>query len=311
MTVDQVDTSASHIDAALTAERHRLGSTAVGMVLTLVIVTDERGHPDALQAANEAAKEHPCRILAVVSAPGKRPPRLDAEIHGVGESGPGELVLLRLHGPLSQHPGSVVLPLLLTDTPVVTWWPATAPRVPVDDQLGALAQRRVTDAAASDAPEAALTDRARGHRDGDTDLSWGRTTPWRSLLAAALDQPHDEILHGSVSAERANPSAALLAAWLSDRLGVEIERKTSRGPGITAARLQLRRGQIALTRPDGRLATLSRPAQPDRPVGLHRRSTAELLVEELRWLDADEVYGETVQRAGAELERGAGTGKRR
>jgi glucose-6-phosphate dehydrogenase assembly protein OpcA len=51
---------------------------------------------------------------------------------------------------------------------------------------------------------------------------------------------------------------------------------------------------VALTRPDGRLATLSRPGWPDRPVALHRRSTAELIAEELRHLDPDGVYCDTI-----------------
>ena len=53
-------------------------------------------------------------------------------------------------------------------------------------------------------------------------------------------------------------------------------------------------GDITITRPDGRMATLSRPDQPDRRVALHRRDTTELLAEELRRLNPDEVYGETL-----------------
>ncbi len=297
MRVDLTHTSASEVDAALTRERHRMGSPAVGMVLTFVVVTDERSQAEAVQAATDAAREHPCRILAVIPGSAKGESRLDAEIHVGHESGPGETILLWLNGPLSYHPASVVLPLLLTDAPAVTWWPGSAPSVPAEDSVGALSQRRVTDLAASPNPEAALTVRGQGHREGDTDLAWARATPWRALLAAALDQPHGRVVRGSVHAARGNPTAALLAAWLADKLAVEVDRETSRGPGVTATRLALARGEIAITRPDGRLATLSRPAQPDRRVGLHRRSASELLAEELRWLDVDEVYGETVQRA--------------
>ena len=297
MRVDLTDTSASEVDAALTHERHRMGSPAVGMVLTFLIITDERGYEGAVDAATAAAREHPCRILAVMTGSAEGESRLDAEIHvGQGE-GPGETVLLRLYGPLSHHPASVLLPLLLTDAPVVAWWPAPAPEVPADDRVGALAQRRITDAASCSKTESSLVERGTGYREGDTDLAWARITPWRALLAAALDQPHGDIVSGSVHAARGNPSAALLAAWLADKLDIEVERETSHGPGITAVHLKLERGEIALTRPDGRVATLSRPTQPDRQVGLHRRSMSELLVEELRWLDTDEVYGETVQRA--------------
>lgn len=298
MTIDLTETSASDIDAALTDIHHRV-ATPTGMVHTLVIVTDERGHHDAISAAGEAAREHPCRVLAVISRPTKGSPRLDSEINLHPETGPSETITLRLHGPLSHHPASVVIPLLLPDTPVVSWWPNQAPAVPAQDQLGGLAQRRITDSASSSKPLATLAERADGYRSGDTDLAWTRLTPWRSLLAAALDQQQPKVVGGSVRAARTNPSAELLVAWLSDRLGAPIERKNSRGPGITAVRLALRDGEISVTRPDGRLATLSFPGQPPRRVSLHRRTTADLLIEELRRFNPDEVYAEAVRRFAA------------
>src|SRR5690349_18016062 len=158
------------------------------MVLTLVIVTDETSQYDAVRAANEAAREHPCRVLVVITRRPTAASRLDAEIR-VGETSPGETVLLRMYGPLGQHADSVVAPLLLPDTPVVTWWPGLPPLSPAEDPMGALAQRRITDAAAADAPRDTLTKLAAGYHPGDTDLSWTRATPWRSLLAATMDQP--------------------------------------------------------------------------------------------------------------------------
>ena len=38
------------------------------------------------------------------------------------------------------------------------------------------------------------------------------------------------------------------------------------------------------------------PGQPDRPVALRRREVPELLTEELRRLDPDDVYASTVKR---------------
>jgi glucose-6-phosphate dehydrogenase assembly protein OpcA len=296
MSIDLTDTSASKIAAALVQARHRSGSPAMGMVLTLIVVAEEKDSHDALRAALEAAREHPSRVVVVIPRGGRGPVRLDAEIRVGGESGPGETVVLRLHGPLAQHAESVVLPLLLPDAPVVVWWPGEPPAVPAEDPMGALARRRVTDSAAAARPLACLAQRGSGYHAGDTDLSWTRLTPWRALVAAALDQPPGEVRSGEVSAERSSPSAELLATWLEMKLGIEVTRKTSRGPGITAVRLRLDEGELAVTRPDGRLAVLSQPGQPDRPVSLHRREISELLAEELRRLDEDEVYGETVQR---------------
>ncbi|MEU1022914.1 OpcA/G6PD domain-containing protein, partial [Streptomyces sp. NPDC005904] len=49
-------------------------------------------------------------------------------------------------------------------------------------------------------------------------------------------------------------------------------------------------GEIRIDRPEGPLATLSLPGQPARTLALKVRSTAELIAEELRRLDADEMY---------------------
>src|SRR5262249_31175559 len=120
------------------------------------------------------------------------------------------------------------------------------------------------------------------------------TTTWRSLLAATLDRPYPAILEAAVTAEADNPSADLMAAWLAKRLGVPVHQEVSAGPGITEARFVTGERKVVIGRPDGRNATLSRPGEPDRFVALHRRETAELLSEELRRLDPDEVYGETL-----------------
>src|SRR6267154_4391952 len=295
MMIDLAQTNTGQIHESLRQARQRLGGPASGMVLTLVIVTDETAQYDAVRAASEAAREHPCRVLAVIIRRPESGSRLDAEIR-VGEASPGETVLLRMYGPLGQHADSVVAPLLLPDTPVVTWWPETVPPIPAQDPMGALAQRRITDAAAAGSPRDALTLLAAGYHPGDTDLAWTRSTPWRALLAATMDQPSGEVTGGTVSAEPGNPTADLIASWLSHAYGVDVGAEPSAGPGITEVSFTTSDGEIVITRPDGRVAHLRRPGQPERRVALHRRETPELLEEELRRLDPDEVYAETLAR---------------
>jgi len=302
MMIDLTDTNTRAIHDALTRVRDQMGGPTTGMVLNLLIMTDESEQYDAVRAASQAGREHPCRVLALIVRGSGATSRLDAEVR-FGEGAPGQTILLRMYGPMGLHADSVVMPLLVPDTPVVTWWPRNGPQVPSGDPLGLLAQRRVTDAAAADEPAAVLSALAAGYRPGDTDLSWTRATSWRSLLAATLDQPHAEITGGLVAAEPRNPTAELIAAWLWDRLGVPFARDESGGPGITEVRFATADGDIAITRPDGRTATLSRPDQPDRRVALHRRETAELLAEELRRLNPDEVYGETLARFAANVRR--------
>jgi glucose-6-phosphate dehydrogenase assembly protein OpcA len=295
MSVELTGTNASKVASALLKERRKAGSPAMGMVLTLVVVTDEGAHYDAVKAAKAVSREHPSRILCVVRRSARGAPNLDAEVR-IGDGGSGETVLLRMSGELAKHPESVVLPLLLPDSPVVVWWPSKAPDDPAADPIGRLAKRRITDAATVERGRtAAMLTQATSYAPGNTDLSWTRLTPWRALLAAALDQYPARIHRGRVAAERVNPSADLLVAWLSDRLKVDIERVRSQGPGITSVVLEATGGEIEISRPDGLLADFSIPNAPHRPVALKRRETAELLAEELRRLDPDDVYAETVR----------------
>ena len=296
MTIDLTETTTAAVHEALQEARRRMGGQASGMVLTLVIVTDEATQYDAVRAASEAAREHPCRVLVVITRRPAAPSRLDAEIR-VGEAGPGETLLLRMYGPLGEHADSVIAPLLLPDTPVV-WWPGAPPATPAGERIGVLAQRRITDAATADEPRQSLARLAAGYQPGDTDLSWTRATPWRSLLAAILDQPHGAVTGGTVRAEAGNPSADLIAAWLAERLLIPVSSEVSAGPGITEVIFTTSDGEIAITRPDGRVAELRLPGEPERRVALHRRETPELLAEELRRLDPDEVYAESLARLG-------------
>jgi glucose-6-phosphate dehydrogenase assembly protein OpcA len=139
------DTTAGKISAQFMHLRHQMGAPAIGMVLTLVVVCEERHQYDATRAATDAAREHPSRIIVVINREPGEAIRLDAELR-IGESTPGEVVVLRLYGELTQHADSVVSPLLLPDTPVVVWWPGASPEVPSKDAIGMLAQRRITDA---------------------------------------------------------------------------------------------------------------------------------------------------------------------
>ncbi|MEU1467855.1 glucose-6-phosphate dehydrogenase assembly protein OpcA [Streptomyces sp. NPDC005761] len=300
MKIDLTETTSSKINQALVSARRAIGTPAIGMVLTLVIVTDEENAYDALKSAGDASREHPSRIIAVIkrvsrSPRNRRDARLDAEVRVGSDAGTGETVVLRLHGELANHAQSVVLPLLLPDAPVVVWWPEAAPADPAKDPLGALAQRRITDAYSAEQPSAELSVRARSYTPGDTDLSWTRITPWRSMLAAALDQQAVEVVSATVEGESENPSCELLAMWLADRLQVPVERTMSGGPGLTAVRMETKAGTIVLDRADGSLATLSMVGQPDRAVALKRRETAELLAEELRRLDPDNTYESAVK----------------
>ena len=294
--IELIDTTSSAIAAEFVRARTRAGSPAMGMVMTLVVVVAEEDAEVAMKTAQEASHEHPARVLGVILGDARGPSQVNAQV-GTGAGWSGETALIRLRGEVVKHAESVVLPLLLPDSPVSIWWPGDAPDDPASDPLGALAQRRITDSAAVTRGKAkALHTQCASYVKGNTDLAWTRITPWRALLAAALDQHQLKVTGASVQAERISPSADLLAAWIGLRLRVPVERSGSSGPGITEVVMDTAEGPIRITRYDGKLATFSSPGRPDRPIALKRRELPELLAEELRHLDEDDLYAATVHR---------------
>ncbi len=294
--IELTDTSSSEIAAEFVRARTRAGSPAMGMVMTLIVVVDEERAEEAMTNARKATHEHPARVLGVVLGDARGAAEVNAQVGAGAETG-GETAIIRLEGEVVKHADSVVLPLLLPDSPVAIWWPHDPPDDPAADPLGALAKRRITDSAeVTKGKTAALAVQCASYVAGNTDLAWTRITPWRALLAASLDQHQLKVTGATVTSERISPSADLLAGWLRSRLRVEVTRAGSRGPGITEVVMETAEGPIRIARGDGRLATFTSPGRPDRPIALKRRKLPELLAEELRRLDEDDIYAATIRK---------------
>ena len=154
MIVELPDTNTTAISKELIKIRDIGGAFTSGRVLTLLVSTNE-GEPTeaAIEAANEASREHPCRVIVVSRTDRGGPSRLDAQIRVGGDAGASEVVVLHLFGDLVDHGKSVVIPFMLPDTPVVTWWPGHSPENPAADPIGQLGKRRITDSTkATDVP---------------------------------------------------------------------------------------------------------------------------------------------------------------
>ncbi|MBA0125948.1 glucose-6-phosphate dehydrogenase assembly protein OpcA [Haloechinothrix sp. YIM 98757] len=314
MIVDLPETTTSQVNERLVELREHGGQVALGRVLTLVVPLDGHdGVEQAISAANEASREHPCRILVTVSGSPEAATRIDGQIRIGGDAGASEVVVFWLSGELVRHAESAVVPLLLPDAPIVTWWPSFGPQAPIRHPLGALAQRRITDSEAEHDPLTALRARARSYCPGDTDLAWARLTYWRAQLVAALDlPPYEDVTAARITGEPRSPSVHLLAGWLAEYLGVRV--RVSDNPasgatvgGITAVALDRPSGPVELYRPDGRVGTLTQPDQPPRTIALPRRTTAQTLTEELRRLETDEVYGVALHGTANRTDDGTGT----
>lgn len=294
MILDLPDSDTGTINKKIVELREEGGAITLGRVLTLVIAPDtEAVLEDSIDAANAASREHPCRVIVVI--PGDRlatDARLDAQLRVGRDAGANEVVVLRLSGPLANHASSVVMPFLLPDTPVVTWWPDIAPDNPSQDPLGQIAIRRITDATNGLDPLNSIKSRLAGYSPGDTDLAWSRITYWRALLTSQLDQgPFTPIQSAVVSGLATEPALDVLAGWLASRIDGPVTRK------VGELKVELVRDDetITLSRPqEGVTATLTRTGRPDALVPLARRETRDCLAEDMRRLDADEIYLEAL-----------------
>ncbi|RNI24639.1 glucose-6-phosphate dehydrogenase assembly protein OpcA [Flexivirga caeni] len=295
MITELPDTTTKDISKLLVRLRSETGAMALGRVMTLIIVVDEGGADDAVEAAIHASRQHPSRIIALVAGSGRGASRLDAQVRLGTEAGGSEVVVLRLYGELTKHGASVVTPLLAADSPIVAWWPGPADDV-ATSPIGQLASRRITDASQGGNPRKALHRRRAEYAAGDTDMAWARATRWRGLLATALDlPPYEPVTSVTVTGATDSASTDLLAGWLAVRLRCPVRRaRSAPGTGLVHVRMERKSGPIELDRPDRRTGTLTQPGQPDRRLDLVRPGTAQSLAEELSRLGADEVYREAL-----------------
>lgn len=306
MIVDLPDTTVSKISRALIDVREEGGAVALGRVLTLIIVTTNGGTEDGIEAANDASREHPMRVISLRLDP-EGEPKLDAEIRVGGDAGASEVVVLRASGAAASNVESLVTGLLLPDAPVVVWWPDNPPATPSHSPLGRIAQRRITDASTVPFEATRVAHLGDCYSPGDTDLAWTRLTHWREQLAAVLDQPpYEPITAVEVRGATTSPSTALLAAWLRLTLGVPVEwhylSPEEWSDGIKSVRLTRASGDIVLERSSAAIARLSQPGQPQHDLVLPRRTLRECLAEELRRLDADLLYGRVITEGWALLD---------
>ena len=294
MIIDLPNTNTSAIARALASARENY-SLATGRVLTLLVAVDgdDEGSIDTtLSTLRSASFEHPARVLVLISGDPQAQARLDAQLLVAADAGASEVVVMRLRGPLTANLDSVVTPLLLPDTPVVACWPQLAPARPAREQLGRIAQRRITNARRDPAapPLSEL-----GYEPGDSDMMWSRITPWRGIVASALDRyPGRTVTAAEITGAAGDPSVDLAAGWLASSLGVDVARGAApAAAGFPIAHLVLRcdGGDVEVAVQGGHTVKISVPGRADSFVAMGERSDAECLAEDLRHLGPDATYG--------------------
>lgn len=296
MIITLKDTTAAEVAQRINQLREERGSSALGRVLTLIIiVADMLDVEKAIAISDAASREHPCRVIVVVEPEdltGRA--RLGAQIRVGGDAGPSDVIILQPHGEAAEALDTLVMPLVLSDTPVVAYWPNQPPANPGDHPLGRIAVRRITDARSTECPVDSLIELGKVYSPGDTDLSWASVTLWRALLATMVEQFDEAPTSILVTGNATHPSSFLVAAWLGHGMGMPAERETDPGAAtITGVHFQFADGsETSLTRRTGSsVAHLTRTGLARTDVNLPRRSVQDCLMEELRRLDPDVFYG--------------------
>ncbi|MCH7230123.1 glucose-6-phosphate dehydrogenase assembly protein OpcA [Glycomyces sp. L485] len=292
------DTTTGEIMKALAELIHAVGGSS-SLALNLVALTTEDEREEVEEAASQAAQEHPYRlILAIPRDTDAEKPRIDAEVTLGERLGAAEAVILRLDGPATAHLTSIVLPMLAPDVPVVTWWLLDPVRYGLEQELRTFADRRITYSARATDPVESLYRRAQTYVAGDTDICWTRISLWRSLIASCFDGVTHAVEKVDIKADRRDPSAQLMAAWLHTRLGVtpevvdtKVERNSEHLPAIASVGFTMENGETMEVERNADGETVLRQAGlPKRRQTLQGRTLGQLLAEELRHIDPDTAY---------------------
>jgi glucose-6-phosphate dehydrogenase assembly protein OpcA len=125
-----------------------------------------------------------------------------------------------------------------------------------------------------------------------------RTTPritgWRAAVAAALDGAYERAVSAAVDGDDCDPSALLLAGWLSAKLGFYVPVRKTASDELEQVTVEFVSGaRVHAVHDAGRLV-LRRDGQADSIAPFPERSPGELLAEELRRLDHDVTYAEAL-----------------
>jgi glucose-6-phosphate dehydrogenase assembly protein OpcA len=224
------------------------GSVVRASVANLVVVTPTRAAGQrALAAVEELGSRAPSRCVVLIAEPpeGRQGVRSWARVvnrrpdHGPEVVWEEVVVQTNVH---PRHLTAVVLPLLLPELPVFTWWEGTPPfDQQVFDELTSVTDRLIVDSAAFTDPVADLRRLAGAVvalEPAVTDCAWGRLTPWRELLAAPFGGPAlrpalDRMRWLRVDA--VEPTAGMeLVGWFASRLEWELEEVRQVGDELAA-----------------------------------------------------------------------------
>ena len=184
-------------------------------------------------------ERHPARTIFLIPCPGAeakieaRAELKDFQLQGLSREILSEVIELRLRGSAARHPGSVALPLLVSDLPVFCRWRGEPGWESSElAEVSTIADRLVVDSSewrglpGSYACLASLFDRV-----AVSDIAFSRTLLWRRRLAQ-LWPGIGSIEKLRVEGPRAD--AELIAGWLRSRLRRDVQLTRRNAATVTA-----------------------------------------------------------------------------
>lgn len=243
--------------------------------MNLILLSDQTGcEQNASDLLDEIMLRHPCRaILAIYKQAAN--PSLEAWVSArchISDSKTMkqiccEQITVRGEGVGISEISSVVMPLLVSDLPVLLWWQPRdldhsrmAPFLHSIDKLIVDSACEIRNLAFFKGLLELLNQKHGGRRIACSDLNWRRSLPWREAVALAFDKNHSgmslnylqginevEIHYGLHASEKearneaiglAN-QALLIAGWMASRLNWQAASATMNG---TTLEIKMRAG---------------------------------------------------------------------
>jgi glucose-6-phosphate dehydrogenase assembly protein OpcA len=207
--------------------------------MTHIVWCPPRWRPLARATLAGLLERHPARTIFLIPCPGSeakidtRVELKDFQLQGLSREVLSEVIELRLRGSAAHHPGSIVLPLLVSDLPVFCRWRGEPSwgSVPLAEIVGVTDRLVVDSSEWRDVPNSYGLLQELFDSVAVSDIAFSRTLPWRRRLAELWPE-----IGGieKLRVEGPRADAELVAGWLRSRLQRDVTLTRRNAPEVRA-----------------------------------------------------------------------------
>ena len=207
--------------------------------MTHIVWCPPRWRPLARATLAGLLERHPARTIFLIPCPGSeakidtRVELKDFQLQGLSREVLSEVIELRLRGSAAHHPGSIVLPLLVSDLPVFCRWRGEPSwgSVPLAEIVGVTDRLVVDSSEWRDVPKSYGLLQELFDSVAVSDIAFSRTLPWRRRLAELWPE-----IGGieKLRVEGPRADAELVAGWLRSRLKRDVTLTRRNAPAVRA-----------------------------------------------------------------------------